>query len=70
MAKENSQTRASGLPSEVVRIIGLENMYPESSMKYGTMVETLKEMYDRHGLEWIRKHREQLIKQSKVLDMF
>jgi hypothetical protein len=70
MEKETPQPEASDLPPEVLEIIGTENMHIDDPLKHSVMVATLEKVYKQHGIEYIRKHRDRLIEQSKILDMF
>lgn len=70
MPKERLQQTQLDLPSEVIQIIGAENLFLESAMKHNVMLATLEKIYKTKGLDYIKKYRDQLIENSKVLDMF
>ena len=58
------------LPSEVIRIIGSENLFMDNPILYNSMLASLERLYKTRGIEYIRKNRESLIASSKALEMF
>jgi hypothetical protein len=54
--KEKSKSRKLEIPPEVFRIIGPEYLVSLSPLAYNSALETLEEMYQNRGLEWIKKN--------------
>ena len=51
-------------------VCGLENFYLGYPFHQQAVVATLQRLYEQHGLEWIRENRDNLVEQSKILEMF
>jgi hypothetical protein len=65
-----TNNREIDLPSEVLEIIGMENLFLNNPVLHNVMLESLQKLYQTKGLEYIKEHRDSLIKDSKVLEMF
>ena len=70
MTKEKSQERKLDLPSEVLRVIGMENLSKLSTPAYNSALGTLSDMYHQKGLDWIKENKTFLIDDLKSLEMF
>ena len=58
----------SSLPSEVITLIGRENLSNLSPFGQRAVVAALLEIYLKEGLDWMRKNKKQLIKNMLILN--
>jgi hypothetical protein len=58
----------SRLPSEVITLVGRENLDQLNPFGQRAVVASLLEMYLKEGLDWMRENKEQLIKNMLILN--
>ena len=68
--KERLLPDVSELPSEVLRVIGTENLRLDDPIVHNAILAGLTMDYQRHGLEWIKENRDYVIEKIRELDMF
>ena len=57
----------STLPSEVITLVGRENLDKLDPFGQRAVVASLLEMYLKEGLDWMRENKEQLINNMLIL---
>ena len=58
----------SSLPSEVITLIGREQLDKLNPFGQRAVVASLLEMYKEEGLDWMKENRKQLINNMLILD--
>jgi len=56
------------LPSEVITLVGRENLDQLNPFGQRAVVASLLEMYLQEGLDWMRENKEQLIRNILILN--
>ena len=56
------------LPSEVITLVGRENLDQLNPFGQRAVVASLLEMYLKEGLDWMRENKEQLIRNILILN--
>jgi hypothetical protein len=65
-----NENRVIEMPSEVLRIMGVENLAKLSQPAYNSALLSLEKMYKEHGLEWIKENAKPLQDAMSQLEMF
>ena len=68
MTNEDLQFKESNLPSEVITLIGQENIDKLNPFALKAVVKSLFQMYEEKGLDWLKENKEQLINNMLILD--
>ena len=68
MTNIDTEFKASNLPSEVITLIGRENLEKLNPFVLGAVVKSLLQMYEEEGLGWIKEKKEQLINNMLMLN--
>ena len=58
----------SKLPSEVITLVGIENLDKLNPFGQRAVVASLLEMYLKEGLDWMRENKEQLLRNMLILN--
>ena len=58
----------SRLPSEIITLIGQENLDKLDPFGQRAVMASLLEMYLKEGLDWMRENKEQLINNMLILN--
>lgn len=68
MTNKDLELKVSNLPSEVITLIGRENLDKLNPFILGAVVKSLLQMYEAEGLGWIKEKKEQLINNMLMLN--
>jgi hypothetical protein len=68
MTNKGLEFKVSNLPSEVITLIGRENLEKLNPFVLGAVVKSLLQMYEEEGLGWIKEKKEQLINNMLMLN--
>ncbi len=68
MTNKGLEFKVSNLPSEVITLIGRENLDKLNRFALRAVVKSLLQMYEEVGLDWIKENKEQLINNMLMLD--
>ena len=68
--QEKSKLIESGIPSEVIKVIGFNYIPLHSPIIYNAALEYLEKTYKENGLEWIKKNVEQVRFQLEMENAF
>ena len=68
MTNKDLEFKVSNLPSEVIILIGRENLEKLNPFVLGAVVKSLLQMYEEEGLGWIKEKKEQLINNMLMLN--
>jgi len=58
----------SNLPSEVITLVGRDNLDTLNPVGQKAVVASLLEIYLKEGLDWMRENKEQLINNMLILN--
>jgi len=58
----------SRLPSEIITLVGRENLDKLNPYGQRAVVASLLEMYLKEGLDWMRENKEQLLRNMLILN--
>jgi hypothetical protein len=68
MTNEDLQFKISNLPSEIITLIGRENLDKLNPFALRAVVKSLLQMYEKEGLDRVKENKEQLINNMLILD--
>jgi hypothetical protein len=68
MTNKGLEFKVSNLPSEVITLIGRENLDKLNRFALKAVVKSLLQIYEEEGLDWIKENKEQLINNMLMLD--
>ncbi len=68
MTNKGLEFKVSNLPSEVITLIGRENLDKLNRFALRAVVKSLLQMYEEVGLDWIKENKEQLINNMLMLN--
>ena len=68
MRNKDLEFKIPNLPSEVITLIGQENLYKLKPVAQEAVVKSLLQMYEGEGIDRMRENKEQLINSILMLD--
>ena len=68
MTNKDLEFKVSNLPSEVITLIGRENLDKLNPFGLRAVVKSLLQIYEKEGLDWMKENKEQLINNMLILD--
>ncbi|MGD9083172.1 MAG: hypothetical protein PVJ50_09310 [Desulfobacterales bacterium] len=68
MTNKDLEFKVSNLPSEVITLIGQENLDKLNPFGLRAVVNSLLQMYEEEGLDWMKENKEQLINNMLIMD--
>jgi hypothetical protein len=68
MRNKDLEFKIPNLPSEVITLIGQENLYKLNPFAQETVVKSLLQMYKGEGIDRMKENKEQLINSILILD--
>ena len=68
MRNKDLESKTLNFPSEVITLIGQENLYKLNPFAQEAVVRSLLQMYEREGIDRIKENKEQLINSILMLD--
>ena len=68
MRNKDLEFKIPNLPSEVITLIGQENLYKLNPSAQEAVVKSLLQMYEGEGIDRMRENKEQLINSILILD--
>jgi len=68
MRNKDLEFKMPNLPSEVITLIGQENLYKLNPFAQEAVVKSLLQMYEGEGIDRMKENKEQLINSILMLD--
>ena len=68
MRNKDLEFKIPNLPSEVITLIGRENLDKLNPFGLKAVVNSLLQMYEEEGLDWMKENKEQLKNNILILD--
>jgi len=68
MRNKDLDFKIPNLPSEVIALIGRENIDKLNPFALKAVVKSLLQMYEEKGLDWLKENKEHLINNMLILD--
>jgi hypothetical protein len=68
MRNKDLELKIPNLPSEVIKLIGQENLNKLNPFALKAVVNSLLQMYEREGVDRMKENKEQLINSILILD--
>ena len=68
MKNKDLESKIPNLPSEVITLIGQENLYKLNPFTQEAVVKSLLQMYEGEGIDQMKENKEQLINSILILD--
>ena len=68
MRNKDLEFKIPNLPSEVITLIGQENLYKLKPVAQEAVVKSLLKMYEGEGIDRMKENKEQLINSILILD--
>jgi len=68
MRNKDLEFKIPNLPSEVITLIGQENLYKLKPVAQEAVVKSLLQMYEGEGIDRMKENKEQLINSILILD--
>ena len=68
MRNKDLEFKMPNLPSEVITLIGQENLYKLNPFVQEAVVKSLLQMYKGEGIDRMKENKEQLINSMLMLD--
>ena len=68
MNNKDLESKIPNLPSEVIALIGQENLYKLNPFAQEAVVKSLLQMYEGEGIDRMKENKEQLINSILILD--
>ena len=68
MRNKDLEFKIPNLPSEVITLIGQENLYKLNPFTQEAVVKSLLQMYEGEGIDRMKENKEQLINSILILD--
>jgi hypothetical protein len=68
MKNKDLESKIPNLPSEVITLIGQENLYKLNPFTQEAVVKSLLQMYEGEGIDRMKENKEQLINSILILD--
>lgn len=68
MRNKDLEFKIPNLPSEVIMLIGQENLYKLNPFAQKAVVKSLLQMYEGEGIDRMKENKEQLINSILMLD--
>ena len=68
MRNKDLELKLPNLPSEVIKLIGQENLNKLNPFALKAVVNSLLQMYEREGVDRMKENKEQLINSILILD--
>ena len=68
MRNKDLESKTLNLPSEVIALIGQENLYNLNPFAQEAVVRSLLQMYEGEGIDRMKENKEQIINSILMLD--
>lgn len=68
MRNKDLESKTLNLPSEVIALIGQENLYKLNPFAQEAVVRSLLQMYEGEGIDRMKENKEQIINSILMLD--